>query len=329
LLLRQLALLTGSGLSLPDALKRLSQYNESASVQAFCRELLEQQDARQHPEDESHLNFMRPLLNVLGGEGVPDEKISQILYEMADVNETTAGFRSAIATAMVYPVKLFLIAVVIWSLMLVFVIPVFDSLFADFGSSLPQATQGLLALSRVFRGNVVYIGILLVAVLFFITQAKRTQRVFLRLFPSLRNLMKKMDVIHFSHLLSIFLAAGLPLKEAVSNAAATMPASAFSPRLEKMGAGLATPMQLTDALKRTGLFPASVLGLTGLAGQVEVLAEIFKNSALYLCRGFDTHLAKAVKAFEMVIFFIVAVVVGGMVIAMYLPIFRLAGAVGG
>lgn len=328
LLLRQLGLLAAGGLSPLDALQRLARSNESKKLQVFCRTVLDRHVERKMSDDDT-LRSIHPLIPVLN-EQVPDRQgFSQALYDMADVSETTSGFKSAILAAMVYPVKLFLLALAIWSLVLIFVIPVFDAVFIDFGAALPYPTQVVVAASRFLQKHILLVGGLLLALVLLIVVERRTQRVFLWFFPSLRSLAKKTTAIHFTHLLSVCLAAGLSLDLAVNKAAGAMPATSLSSRLRNLNHKISTPAELTDALRNTRLFPSTLLGLIGLAGQATHLTEILRQSAKYLCKGFDAHLAKAVKTVEMAVFLMVALVVGGMVIAMYLPIFRLAGAVGG
>ncbi len=328
LFLRQLAMLSEYGLALPQAVRRLSESNESAAVAAYCRRLLE----RMEGHGLNALSQTHPMLSVLARlaeKSASAQLLSQSLYEMADVNETTAGYRKAIAAALVYPVKLLVVALMFWIIAMIFVIPIFEEFFSEFENQLPTATQALLSISRWVQGNILFV---LAGLGFFVmlcAVAPRMRSWVLWLMPSLRTVVRNNIALHFCHLLAILTRFGLPLSDAVQLTVAALPASAFSRQFKRIDTDVKDLAGFKAALKETTVLPESVLALVEIIDRVESLPAAFGQFANYLSKVFNSQLTRAYKDVEISVFIVTAMVIGAMVIALYLPLFRMAGAIGG
>jgi type IV pilus assembly protein PilC len=255
--------------------------------------------------------------------------LAQSLYELADVHDTTAGYGKALAAALIYPAKLFGIAVLFWIVAMVFVTPVFEELFRDFGSQLPEPTQKLLDVSQWVRDYALFLLGGLGLFLSILAAAPRVRIGMIWLVPSLRTVVRNNAALHFCHLLAILGRYGFSLTDAVQLSVAAMPSSVFARQFKRIEAESRDLAGFKGALLNTFVLPKSILALVQIIDRAEALPAAFGHFSAFLRKGFDAQLARAYKTVEIGAFIAMAVVIGAMVIALYLPIFHMAGAIGG
>ncbi|MDA8141696.1 MAG: type II secretion system F family protein [Desulfobacteraceae bacterium] len=327
LLFRQLALLCASGMTIPKAIQRLSQRNESKPVRTHCRALMENSPAQTGLEE-----ALDPLLGraiaCLSAKADPNE-LSAALHEMADTIETTNRYGASLKAALAYPITVFTVCIIVWALLLIFVIPVFEKIFLDFSGALPAPTSSVLAFSgwvRAFGIYLVPVASLLFVLLKYFPQC---QTPLLWLFAPLRTVIQNVAAIQFSHLFAALLKAGLPISEAVTLATQAVDPSAYGRRLKRAGQAVSDLESFKDQMKRMKVFPESIMAVVDIVDQTQTLSAAFTRFSQYLRSGFEARLSKAYRTVEISAFLVVALVVGTMVIAMYLPIFKMAGAIGG
>ncbi len=327
LLLRQLALLCGNGLSMDQAIRRLAQHNESAKVRSYCRSLLDQTDRRDTTDA-----FFDPLVTAVlercSESAAQTSTMAEGLYAMADVTETTAQYDKSLKSALAYPVAVFLVFIVVLAVVLIFVIPVFQDLFAGYGGRLPGSTRMVLAISGWFKTYIELIVGGIVAILVLFKRAPACRLWFTWAVPGLRGVMKDVAAIHFSQSLGLLLKLGMPLAGAFQIAAQSISKSAYGTRLTRNMKPVADLASLKATMKASGVFAESITGVIDLVEQAEMLPKIFSDFSTYLRKGFDAQLKRAYKQIEVAAFLMTAVWIGGAVIAMYLPIFTMAGAIG-
>lgn len=327
LFFRQLALLAANGIDLPAAVNYLSETNESEPVRSFCRRALSESS----PESSSLgiIGRISPILASLAD--ISDRKgyvQPDVLYDMADVCETASIYRGAVTGALIYPVKVFFIALLLWVILLVFVVPVFNELFSGFSASLPGPTRFMIDISRWVQQYFHYVLALMLGLGVLLIWVKKAQQLVLWLFGGLRRLIKDYTAIQFCRLFSILLANHIPLPDAIRLAAEEIPETAYSNRLKNVGKDVLHPSELKAFLKQTTIFSTSILALIDLGENQSPLAHLFGQFGLYLRKGFEKRLSGSIKSIEIAALVWVALVVGTMVIAMYLPIFRMASVIG-
>jgi type IV pilus assembly protein PilC len=327
LLLRQLALLCGNGLSLNKGIRRLAEHNESEGVRSYCRYILENSDHRQVPE-ELFDPMIKAVLDRCSESAELASAVAEGLYEMADVNETTAQYDKSLKMALVYPVLVFSVFIVVLAMILIFVIPVFQDVFSGFGSRLPALTRTVLAISLWFKTYGVYIAAGIAGALLLFKKTPGCQRLFTWAVPGLRKVMKDVAAIHFSQLFAVMLRLGLPLEGAFQMAAQSVTQTAYGMRLTRNAAPVADLAGLKKTLKASGVFTESITGVIDFVEQTDTLPKIFADFSTFLRKGFDAQLKKTYKQIEVAAFLITAICIGGAVIAMYLPIFKMAGVLG-
>jgi type IV pilus assembly protein PilC len=327
LLLRQLSLLCGNGLSVDQAIRRLAGRNESAGVRAYCQTLLEKADRRDDPD-----GLFDPLLSAVlrqcSESAAPAPTVAQGFSEMAEVHETTDRFDQALKSALVYPVMVFSVFAVVVAVLLIFVIPVFESIFSDFGGSLPGPTRLVLAISRWFGTYAAVVVAGIVGGLLLLKKVPASRLLFIWAVPGLRQVARGVTAIQFSQLFAVLLKLGLPLEAAYKTASQAVSTAAYGMRLARQVGPVTDIAGLKAALKSSGVFTESITGLVDLVEHTEALPKIFGDFSAFLRKGFDARLKKTYKQIEVAAFLMTGFFVGGAVIAMYLPIFRMAGALG-
>jgi type IV pilus assembly protein PilC len=327
LLLRQLALLCGNGHTMDQAFRRLARHNESSGVRSFCRSMLEKTGRSDIP-DELFDPLMVQLLNQCSENAAMAATLAEGLHEMADASETTAQYDKSLKSALVYPLAIFSVFIVVLAVILVFVIPVFESLFSGYGGRLPEMTRTVLETAGWFKthGGFVAAGIAVILLIFI--KAPRSRMLLTWIVPGLRKVMQDVAAIHFSRLFALLLRLGLPLEAAFQMGAQSLAKTAFGLRLTRHGAPVTDLAGLKAALKASGVFTESLTSLIDCVERPDALPKIFGDFSTYLSKGFDAQLKKTYRQIEVAAFLMTAVVIGTAVIAMYLPIFRMAGAIG-
>jgi type IV pilus assembly protein PilC len=327
LLLRQLALLCGNGLSQDQAIHRLAEHNESERVRSYCRSRLENSDRRQAP-----MELFDPMITAVLDRCSESAEMASVvaegLHDLADVNETTAQYDKSLKSALVYPVAVFSIFIVVLALILIFVIPVFEDVFSGLGSRLPDFTRTVLAISRWFKTYGVFVASGIVGMLLLFKKRPGCQLLYAWAVPGLGKVMKDVAAIHFSQLFAVMLRFGLPLDGAFQIAAQSVSQTTYGVRLARNTARVTDLTSLKETMKASGIFAESITGVLAFVEQTDVLPKIFADFSTFLRKGFDAQLKKTYKQIEVAAFLLTAICIGGAVVAMYLPIFRMAGALG-
>lgn len=325
--LRQLAMLCDNGFSLAQAVGQLAQNNESPAVKAYCRYLAESQDVRDGGGHEAPL-LQGTIIAKLSDKAETPELFAQALNELADVNETTAHYGSCLASVLFYPVIILGVSVVVCAILLIFVIPVFEEMFNDFGSSLPGPTLQVLAISQWLKH---YYYLLILSFLAIYWGGKLLPEIrlpFILLIPGLARVVKNVTAIHFSHLFAALLKFGFSVPEAFQIAVQSLAPTLYGRRLKRLTETIRDLSSFKAAIKDSAIFPVSTLALMDVVEDPGKLPEIYAGLSKYLRKNFDDQQGKTFRLIEVMAIIFVGFIVGGLVISMYLPIFKMAGAVG-
>jgi len=262
--------------------------------------------------------------------------LDTILDKIATYKEKTESIKGKIKKALFYPLSVIAISFIITAILMIFVIPMFESLFAGFGADLPAITRFVINLSAFFQvwWWAIFGGIGL-AIYGFLEAKKRSQkfnyamdRVMLKL-PIIGNIMEKAAIARFARTLATMFAAGVPLVEAMVSVAGAVGNIVFKEAVLIMKDEVATGTQLNVAMNQSGLFPNMVVQMAAIgeeAGSVDTMlgkvADFYEEEVDNAVEGMSTLLEPLIMA-------ILGVLIGGLVIAMYMPIFQMGKIVGG
>ncbi|HET6725387.1 MAG TPA: type II secretion system F family protein [Gammaproteobacteria bacterium] len=260
--------------------------------------------------------------------------LEALLDKVATYKEKTEAIKKKIKKALFYPVAIVIVAIVVTAVLLVYVIPQFASLFSGFGANLPAFTQMVINLSDFVRGHglVLLGGIVGVFVAFFYIK-KRSPK-FRRLldhvtlqFPIFGGIVKNSIIARFARTLATMFAAGVPLVEALHSIAGACGNIVYEEGVLQIRDQVATGLQLNTSMGETGLFPNMVEQMIGIgeeSGSIETMAG---KVADFYEEEVDNAVDSMSSLMEPFIMVILGVLVGGLVIAMYLPIFKLGSVV--
>ncbi|MBT8342351.1 MAG: hypothetical protein HKP58_16125 [Desulfatitalea sp.] len=275
-MLRQLAMLSANGMSLAQAIPVLAQRNESRAIRRYCQKLRDDPHAIRQVE-----NSVDPLMGeIIPGISLKLEKpedLTSVLNELADIRETAGRYAACLRSALMYPLTVFSIMIIVVAILLIFVIPVFEEVFTDFGGRLPEPTMAVMHMSHWVRTyGILFILIVIAAMVTFSTYPS-SQRLFLWLMPPLRKVIKDAMAIHFSHLLAALLKFDFSISESCRLAAQSVPSSAYAPRLCSVAMDVNDLSGLKEALKKNNDLPGISAGRHGFCGHTGGIGRHFSS----------------------------------------------------
>jgi type IV pilus assembly protein PilC len=260
--------------------------------------------------------------------------LESLLDKIATYKEKTEAIKKKVKKALFYPAAVMVVAIVVTIILLIFVIPQFESLFKGFGADLPAFTQMVINLSRFVQAQGIYILIVLAgAVWFFLYTYKRSRklrefmdRAMLK-FPIIGPILNKAAIARFARTLSTMFQAGVPLVEALESVAGATGNIVYEDATMKIRDEVATGQRLQRAMENTNLFPNMVVQMIAVGEESGSLDTMSGKVAGFYEEDVDNAVDSMSSLLEPMIMAILGVLVGGLVIAMYLPIFKLGAVV--
>lgn len=260
--------------------------------------------------------------------------LETLLDKVATYKEKTEALKKKIKKALFYPTAVLAVAVIVTGILLIFVIPQFESLFKGFGADLPAFTQMVINLSKFVQSN----GIFIAAVIgggfftfFHFKKRSRKMRQFLdRMIlkaPIVGPIMVKAAIARYARTLATMFAAGVPLVEALTSVAGATGNIIYEEATLRIRDEVATGQRLQRCMENTGLFPNMVIQMIAVGEESGSLDAMAGKVADFYEADVDAAVDAMSSLLEPLIMAILGVLVGGMVIAMYLPIFKLGAVV--
>ncbi len=257
-----------------------------------------------------------------------------MLDKVATYKEKIETIKKKIKKALTYPMAVMVIAFVVTAGLLTFVVPQFESLFKGFGADLPALTRAVISMSRLFQTYWYLILGTLGGAIYGFSYAKNhspafahgIDRILLKI-PVLGTILQQAAIARFTRTLSITFAAGLPLVEALSAVAGATGNILYAEATEKIKEDISSGQQMNLAMERTKLFPSMVIQMIAIGEESGTLEQMLSKVADFYEEGVDNAVDALSSLLEPMIMSILGVLVGGLVIAMYLPIFKLGSVV--
>jgi len=260
--------------------------------------------------------------------------LDTILDEVASYKERIESIKGKIKKALYYPIAVIGVAIIVSSILLIFVIPTFENIFQSFGAELPAFTKAIISASRWLRANgiLVFVGII-ASIIAFIMFKKRSKpfahwidRASLKV-PIVGDILEKSAIARFCRTLAITFAAGVPLVEALQIVAGATGNAVYNSAASRIREDVAVGHQLQLAMQQTNVFPSVVIQMASIGEEAGSLDEML----LKVAETYEEEVNNSVDALssllEPLIIVFIGVIVGTMVIAMYLPIFKMAAVI--
>ncbi len=259
--------------------------------------------------------------------------LDAILRRLAAYMEKAAKLKSQVKGAMTYPIVTLIIAVLVLGVILIFVIPVFEEMFADFGGELPVPTKIVVAASEMVKSKILYIIIGLFIFGFAARKFYATEKgqdmfdAFTLKIPVFGELLRKVAVAKFTRTMGTMLASGVAILEALDIVAKTAGNRTVEKAIYDVRSGIAEGRTMADPLQESGVFPAMVCQMISVGESTGALDAMLEKIADFYDEEVDQAVDNLTALIEPFMLVFLGTTIGGLVIAMYLPIFKMAGAV--
>ncbi len=333
---RQMATMMGSGVPLVQSFEIIGKGNENKSMSKLVMAIKTDVEGGNTFAESlaKHPLYFDSLYCNLVHAGEEAGILETLLIKIAIYKEKMEGIKSKIKKAMMYPAAIVIAAFVVTAILMIFVVPQFESMFNNFGADLPALTQFVVNLSEIFQEYwwVMFGGIGLTV--WFIVQLKRRSKAFnitldkvsLHL-PIVGEILRKATIARFARTLSTMFAAGVPLVEALNTVAGAAGNVVYAEAIIKMRDDVSTGLTLTSTLKQTNLFPNMVVQMIAIGEESGALDAMLGKVADFYEEEVDDAVEGLSSLLEPIIMAVLGVLIGGLVIAMYLPIFKMGAVV--
>ena len=256
--------------------------------------------------------------------------LEALLDRLATYQEKTMAIKNKIKSALIYPVAVLVVAFVVLTVIMIFVIPAFEDVFKSFGADLPAPTLLVIAMSKFFVSYWWAIfGFLFGGGYFFMQSWKRSEkmqkvmdRLMLRI-PVFGDLVNKSSVARWTRTLSTMFAAGVPLVEALDSVGGASGNAVFAEATEQIQRDVTTGSGLSTSMQATGVFPTMVLQMCAIGEESGALDQMLGKAAEFYEDEVDEAVKGLSSLMEPFIIVILGILIGGIVVSMYLPIFKL------
>ena len=328
---RQFSTMIDAGLPIVQSLDVLTEQTSNKALKDIIRAVRRDvsggstlADAlHKHPKafDDLYVNMVRA--------GEAGGVLNTILNRIALFIEKANKLKKKVKGAMIYPATIVTVAVGVVTILLLYVIPVFAELYGGMGKALPAPTQITINVSNFFRANFLYLaagGILTGVGLQMYYKTARGQLVIdgiLLKMPILGDLLRKVAVARFSQNMSILLASGVPILEGLSITARTAGNKVIEKAIMEARVSISEGKTVAEPLEKSGVFPPMVCQMVAIGENTGALDSMLKRVGDFYEDEVDNSVANLTALMEPVIMIVLGIVLGGLVISMYLPIFQM------
>jgi len=329
---RQLATMIDAGLAMVQSLQALAEQTSNKVMRDVIRDVCTRVEGgdsfsealQKHPKVFDRLYFCMVNAGEKGG------LLAEVLARLSTYLENTARLRKKVKSAMMYPTVVTVVAILITCFLLVKVVPVFGEVFETFGAKLPAPTQFLIDLSAALRHNMIVIivglGAIVYGWLYFIkTPAGRlfwdSRRIHLPVFGSIAH---KICLARFSRTLASLVRSGVPILEVLQIVSQTVGNVVMEKAIKTSAEDIERGENISAALGKHPIFPAIIIRMVSAGEQTGKIDNMLERIADFLDEEIETTLSGLMSLIEPILIVFLGVVIGGMVICMFLPIFKLS-----
>lgn len=332
---RQLATMVSSGVPLVQAFEIIGKGHENPSMQDMLLAIkidLENgsslsQSMRKHPRqfDDLFCNLIRA--------GEQAGILETLLNKIAIYKEKTEIIKSKIKKAMYYPVGVLVVALLVLVVMLLKVVPEFQKMFSGMGAELPLPTQIVVNMSEFMQANWMLVFSLLGIGIFMLLQAKQKSKAFnvfwdrtILQIPVLGKILQKSIIARYSRTLGTMFSAGVPLVEALDSVAGASGNLVYAAAIQKIREDVATGQQLQLAMQQSKLFPNMAVQMVAIGEETGALDSMLSKVADFYEQEVDDAVDGLSSLMEPIIIVVIGGLIGGLVLAMYMPVFQIGNA---
>jgi len=333
---RQFATMINAGLPLVQCLEILASQHDNPSFKRILTTIKQDVESGSTFADalKKHPNIFDDLFVNLVAAGEIGGVLDTILNRLAQYMEKAEALKAKVKGAMTYPGIVLAVAFIVVGILLWFVIPTFSEMFTEFGGSLPAPTQFVVNLSNAFiKFWWLIIGVI-VALIFAFIYARRQPKSRYQLdklalkLPIFGDLLRKVAVAKFSRTLSTMISSGVPIMDGLEITSKTSGNMIIEEGIRSVRSAISEGKPMADPMDATGLFPSMVVQMVAVGEATGALDNMLSKIADFYDEEVDTAVEALTSALEPLLMVFLGGIIGGVVVAMYLPIFKMAGTVG-
>ena len=333
---RQLATMLKAGVPLVQSFDIIGKGHDNASMETMLLSIkadIEGGDTLAEALNKKSLYFDELFCNLVAA-GEQAGALETLLDKIATYKEKTESMKKKIKKALTYPIAVIVVAFIVTTILLIFVVPVFSDMFKSFGADLPGFTKMVVHMSEWMQAWwYIVVGIIVGAVYVFGYFKKRSKafnhfldKTMLKL-PIVGLILNKSAVARFSRTLATMSAAGVPLVEALESVAGACGNIVYAETVLKMREDVATGQRLQFAMQQSGLWPNMVIQMVAIGEESGSMDTMLLKVADFFDEEVDNLVDNLSSLMEPIIMVILGTLVGGLVVAMYLPIFKMGAAI--
>jgi type IV pilus assembly protein PilC len=333
---RQLATMLNAGIPMVQSFEIIGVGNDKPAVQKLVLAIKSDIETGNslHQALAKHPLYFDDLFVNLVEAGEHAGALEAVLEKIATYKEKTEALKKKIKKALFYPAAVLAVAVIVTVILLLFVIPQFESLFQGFGADLPAFTQFVVDLSRWMQKSgwtlVLIVGGAVFVFSYFYKRSRPMRQLIDKMslqIPVIGPILRKSAIARYARTLATMFAAGVPLVEAMKSVAGATGNIIYQDAVLRMRDEISTGMRMQRAMENTGLFPNMVVQMIAVGEESGSLDEMAGKVADFYEADVDAAVDALSSLLEPMIMVILGVLVGGMVVAMYLPIFKLGAVI--
>ena len=334
---RQLATMMKAGVPLTQSFEIVADSLENPSMKELVLQIKTDIEAggtfasalRKHPR------YFDDLFCSLVDSGEQSGALETMLERVATYKEKSEMLKAKIKKAMKYPISVVVVAIIVTVILLVKVVPVFSGLFESFGAELPAFTQMVVGMSEWMKKWWLLLIVSIGGAIVGFSEAKKRSKKFRNFLdraalkaPVFGNIAYQAVIARFSRTLSTTFAAGVPLIDALDSTSGAANNIVFYNAIQQIKNDVSTGQQLQFSMRSTNLFPSLAIQMVGIGEESGSLEEMLDKVAIYYENEVDNAVDGLTSMMEPLIMAVLGVLIGGLVIAMYLPIFQMGAVVG-
>ena len=333
---RQLATMLNAGIPMVQSFEIIGVGNDKPAVQKLVLSIKSDIETGNslHQSLAKHPLYFDDLFVNLVEAGEHAGALETVLEKIATYKEKTEALKKKIKKALFYPAAVLAVAIIVTVILLLFVIPQFESLFKGFGADLPAFTQFVVNMSRWMQSSgwmlLIAVGVVISTFAYFYKRSRPLRQFIDKMslqIPVIGPILKKSAIARYARTLATMFGAGVPLVEAMKSVAGATGNIIYQDAVLRMRDEIATGMRMQRAMENTGLFPNMVVQMIAVGEESGSLDEMAGKVADFYEADVDAAVDALSSLLEPMIMVILGVLVGGMVVAMYLPIFKLGAVI--
>jgi len=335
---RQLSTMMSSGVPLVQSFDIIGKGHANKGMQALMASIRTDIESGSNLSDalRKHPFYFDDLFCNLVSAGEHAGILDNILDKIATYKEKTEAIKGKVKKAMFYPAAVVVVSIIITIILMVAVIPQFAQMFSGFGAELPAVTRLVINMSNFMSRWWIAVILLMIAGGYGFIQMKKRSRPFNNFLdrtilkvPIFGSIFRKAAIARYARTLSTMFAAGVPLVEAMQSVSGAVGNVIYGDAVLKMRDEVATGTQLNVAMRQTGLFPSMVTQMTAIGEEAGSVDTMLAKVADFYEEEVDNAVDGLSSLLEPIIMVVIGGLIGGLVIAMYLPIFQMGKIVGG